>query len=628
MAWLLSSIPVFAQYKAFDSEKKDPKGLPYSQEDYRYRTAYNSQFKHIDSTLNLDELNQMQFHFRDNFYFMPIYNTGSFTVPRTLNLNTSVTPYLWFQSRLNHFTPLAKYKFYDTKSVFSEIKYLSGNKYGQSIGITVTQSFDENLSYGIEYMGIKNKGEYNKSITDIDDINIFVRYQNTQYDLLYLMSRDLQTAKENGGIVKFEEFEETLDFLSRAAIETHFDRQNVFTEYQHQTQFVQQNLYLFRDKVDSLHRDNYLAMHGTFEYHRKEHMYRDDTTNYYNSPAFVAKTNDSIKMLTYMLKTGPKVKLGPHQLKAYYLYQNSEYQTQQRLYEDEPELLFNTGVQTNDYGLELGYSFRQGGLDFNSNYSHIVRGFSEGNHHLHLDATYHLDDWTIGAKADLVNQIPDLKLLVYRSNYSKFNWNNSFDKISHRTFSLNLNWQRYLGLTFKQQQVSNLIYYNGLWTPQQHQPTIYINSLEAESQLLFKYGGIDQRLLFQQLDVNPSILNLPQFTYRTNIFYNDYFWDRALLGRIGFQINYVSDFFGPRYNPVLGEFATQTEKNTGDYVIVDAVVSAKVKTMKIYAKYTNMGAWLNKRLDRIQVPYRYYSTFGYPSIDDEFQLGIVWYFFR
>ena len=624
----MSSNLIFAQYEAFESDTKKPTELPYSQENYRFRTAYEAKYKHIDSTLNLDELHRLNFHFEDNFYFMPIHNAGSFTTPRTLNLSQSITPYLWFQSRLNHFTDLDKYPFYDTKSVFSKINYLSGNKYGQSLSILLTQSFNEYLSYGFEYHGLRNKGEYNKSVTDMDDINLFVRFDHDAYELLYLMSRDLQKNKENGGIVDFTQFEESLDFLTRNSIQTHFDNRDVFTEYQHQTQFIQQNLYLFRNKTDSLHIDDYVSIYGEFQYHRREHMYRDDTTRYYNSKAFVAKTNDSINLYTYALKIGPKLSLDHHTFKLHYIYQNTDYNTQKRHYKSSPKWLNNTQLQTRDYGIEVGYRFSHKQFNFNSSYSSITSGFSSGNHHLKLDMDYTWGEWSISATAYMVKQLPDLKQILYRSNYAKYNWNNTFDHIKHQTYSIHLAWQRYLTLGVKHREVSNFVYYDHTWVAQQYTPKFTVSSAELASQAVYTYGGWDQRLLYQSMDVNKTIHNLPELTYRGTFFYNDYFFDHALFGRAGIQLNYVSSFYGPRYIPLLAEFATQTEKNTGDYFTLNLFASAKVKTMKIYVKYNNLSAWINKRYDDVRIPYNYYTTYGYPAIDDEIQLGIIWYFFR
>ena len=73
------------------------------------------------------------------------------------------------------------------------------------------------------------------------------------------------------------------------------------------------------------------------------------------------------------------------------------------------------------------------------------------------------------------------------------------------------------------------------------------------------------------------------------------------------------------YDPALAEFYVQTNRQYGNFPMVDFFVDGKIRTMRIYLKLEHFNASLTG--------YNYYSAPGYPYRDMVFRFGVEWNFF-
>jgi hypothetical protein len=91
--------------------------------------------------------------------------------------------------------------------------------------------------------------------------------------------------------------------------------------------------------------------------------------------------------------------------------------------------------------------------------------------------------------------------------------------------------------------------------------------------------------------------------------------------QIGANVLYTTKWNAPGYNPVLGVFHNQTEKEYGNCPYVDAFVNIQWKRASIFVKFVNVNmGWPNKSAD-------YFSASGYIAPQRAIKFGIHWPFY-
>ena len=455
----------------------------------------------------------------------------------------------------------------------------------------------------------------------------------------YSMSRQLQENQENGGITLDTLYRNNMNFLERRTIPTLMDSVDAKTKYFNQVHYLEQHIYLDRTKTDST--DNYLRLRTDFQYNRKHHEYMDERqATFFGSETLFERTRDSLTFMNYAFKVGVEYQKSSHFVGLLATYAQNDLFYKDLVKPEYQSLLENNRLHLKNTGLELIYNFlpQDNWWNARTSYQRILSGEYKQNSKLEFQLGFR---WGDGIQASLNGSLiethPEVKKLLYRSNYLSHNWTNKddFSRLEIQSIGLNFQSGQEFRLSLKHQQIENYTYYQIDFTPTQYSKPIGYTNLEIESKFVGKLFGWDQRLLFQHLSISdPSVIDLPKFTIRSNWFYNDWFFDSALYGRAGIELNYLTSFYGPTYIPTLAEFAGQQNIQIGNSYSVDPYISFKVKTMKIYIKYQNVLSGLNRRLrDNLEdnkpvFPYNHYATVGYPWVDDEIRFGIVWYFFK
>ncbi len=90
--------------------------------------------------------------------------------------------------------------------------------------------------------------------------------------------------------------------------------------------------------------------------------------------------------------------------------------------------------------------------------------------------------------------------------------------------------------------------------------------------------------------------------------------------QIGVDGRYNTPYYAPGYNPGLGQFYNQREKELGDYVWLDAYANAKWKRMRILIKMEHLS-------DDMLGSRNYFSTLHYPMNRRVLKFGLSWNFY-
>jgi hypothetical protein len=127
-------------------------------------------------------------------------------------------------------------------------------------------------------------------------------------------------------------------------------------------------------------------------------------------------------------------------------------------------------------------------------------------------------------------------------------------------------------------------------------------------------------LLFQKVDQQNSILNVPEFVTRNTLYFSDYAFKKRLFFQAGIEFNYFTSYYGNSYNSLIGEFFVQDKTKIGNYPNLDFFVNGRILRTRIYLKAEHFNSVFAKP--------NYFSAPNYPYRDFLIRFGIVWNFFN
>ena len=157
-------------------------------------------------------------------------------------------------------------------------------------------------------------------------------------------------------------------------------------------------------------------------------------------------------------------------------------------------------------------------------------------------------------------------------------------------------------------------------SPMQYGGTINYLSVKASNEFKFGKFALDNTLLFQKVDQTDLILNVPEFVTRNTLYFSQEMFHKALFFQTGITFNYFTNYYANEYNPVIGEFFVQNQKEIGNYTNFDFFFNARIQRTRVYFTLEHFNSSLSG--------YNYYSTPSNPYSDFIIRFGLVWNFFN
>lgn len=204
----------------------------------------------------------------------------------------------------------------------------------------------------------------------------------------------------------------------------------------------------------------------------------------------------------------------------------------------------------------------------------------------------------------------------YFSQYSsnRFNW--KLNLLKERIFRFKGEY-RYkfirAGVIFR--SLGNYTFFNDSVYPQQAANPGSVLQLFTSGTIPLHYFGINLRAVYQTTSM-PSILHLPVFTGKMNLFFRKWIFKRAARLQTGVQLSYFTSYYADAYMPELRAFYSQHDKKIGDYLYIDVYASMKIKSFRLFLQGKNLLGFFGNNY--------YYNSPGYPGADGGFYLGISW----
>jgi len=214
---------------------------------------------------------------------------------------------------------------------------------------------------------------------------------------------------------------------------------------------------------------------------------------------------------------------------------------------------------------------------------------------------------------------PDFYSQYFDGN--SFRWQRNFEFITSNTLQYGLAWGEENRLLISNHLITNQVYYDNEGLPAQTvQEILYLTVDGRQNFTFWNWLHLDQRITYQNAAQGAAFLPLPEWVARQSTYADFALFQRALLGIIGFEINYFSRFASPSYNPGTGRFFLAQERAIGDFPVLDVFAQFKIKKGKIFFKYEHANQGL--------LGYDTFAAPGYPIPDAVFRVGLMWRFFE
>jgi hypothetical protein len=152
----------------------------------------------------------------------------------------------------------------------------------------------------------------------------------------------------------------------------------------------------------------------------------------------------------------------------------------------------------------------------------------------------------------------------------------------------------------------------------QFDSTISVFRISLEENIQFYHIGIRSKFVYQTVS-HPSIIPLPQWLAKMQFSYTHKFLKVSTFS-IGSEAVVHAKYYARAFSPPLQEFYVQTEQKVGEYLYLNAFLRFKLKRLRLYIRYSNIGAYFQDK--------KYYEVPGYPTYQPGMSFGISWIFYN
>lgn len=622
-----------SEYNSTDSiKKKKEKVAPIDL--YRVITLERDT-TYIDTSLTIKKLYNYNYLRRDIFGLMPFSNEGQTYNTLQYSLNRfSPLPEFGFKAKHFNFLEANQIRYNSVATPTTELYFKTVMKQGQNVDAFFTLNMTPRLNFSAAYKGLRSEGRYVNQLSSTGNFRFTTSYNtknNRYFANAHFVAQDIKN-EENGGITTAEDFESgDPNFVNRDRLEVYLTDAQSFLKGKRV--FLD---HLFR--VNSTAGSNNLYVGHQFNYENKYFEYNQPTVTSTVGSSIVYRFGESyrtsgINDQTHYNKTYNKVgityentTLGKFQFFADDFFNNYYYN--QILILDDGTIPSSISQRVNSIGGQYDYRKNKWTGRFRFSRSVTDQSLSDLDAKLQYDWN---DETQFSFQYQNMNKLPNVNYNLYQSSYVDYNWSNDFknEKINSIVVNANTPW---LEASVQYSIFNDHLYFADISTPEQialnqqivnpaqYGSAINYLSVKVSKEFTFWKLALDNALLYQKVDQQDFILNVPEFLTRNTLYFSQELFHKSLFFQTGVTFNYFTNYFSNAYNPVIGEFFVQNRKEIGDFANLDFFFNARIQRTRIYviAEHFNSSFSGNN----------FYSDPNNPYHDFMIRFGVVWNFFQ
>ena len=516
-------------------------------------------------------------------------------------------------------------RYYLPEQPYTDLHYVMGPKKQQDLGASFNRRITKNFTLGMRLWLINSPGTYDRSFTKDNNFYLTGQYytKNRRYGIIanYLYNKD--QFHESGGFLHdsiFELHQETDPSVIPVQLSEAQNkiRTNGF--------YVEQ--YFNLSPPDSTHKKSRRMFDAgsisyAFQYQKNYLIYSDKPVDSLFYQAFPTVYNDStgtydsIYQLHYR-NTFRWSSVGYNESKLSQVFRLSFGVHLDRI---EQKLAYDTVLshinEVTPFGNLSLWLFKRSYLDAHGQIT--VGGYNNGDFELTGGLMQYLgsEKKNIGRlkfNAKIINRMPAWYFSHYKSN--RFNWNLNLKK---ERFLILSGEYLYKGIALgaRMQTLNNYTYFNDSVVPEQNKQTGTVLQIFGNGTIPIRSFGVNFRGVFQTTSMKNSI-HLPAFTGMLDLYFKNWIFHKHGKLQTGLQFSYFTKYYADAYMPALRTFYVQHNTAIGDYLMITAYATLKVRTFRMFVKATNLRGYSGI--------YNYFSTPHYPDIAPGVIFGITWRF--
>ena len=595
---------------------------------------YKSDSTYIDTTLTLQKEYQHNYLRKDDFELMPFANIGQpYNVLGITFSDRSYYPRIGATARHYNYFEAQDITYYRVPTPTTELMFKTTLEEGQLLDALLTFNLSEHLNISAAYKGFRSLGKYQFEQVKSENFRTTLSYTtpNRRYTLRSHIAAQNIEAQENGGILDREQFEGgSADFQDRSRIDVRLTDANstlVGKRY-----FLDHQIAL----TSPTEKGTPLTLGHEISYETKFYQFNQAAQNdAFGQDPFVEPIEDRARLKTLsntlytQIATPTLGTLKPKlNLLNYNYFFNSILIQQQGTIPNQ--------LKGREIAIGSSYAKTLGKLSFTGDLTYTLSGDLTGNS-LTAQAAYNISpEFTLQAGLHYSSRMPDFNYLLYQSDYRNFNWDNTaiFEQQQLQNLQLGLHSKTLGRLHAAYSRITNYTYFESLISAEQlangeqatafvqpAQETNPINHLRVQYTKEFRWNkwALHNTLLFQDVEQNEQVLNLPQWLTRNTLYFSTQVFKKAMFLQTGLTLKYFTAYNMNAYHPLLGEFFIQNNEAFGAYPLLDLFVNAKVKQMRIFLKAEHFNSIFSTP--------NYFAAPDYPYRDFVIRFGLLWHFF-
>lgn len=592
----------------------------------------------LDTTLTISKEYRYNYLKRDDFELMPFANVGQPYNHLGADLaGYGMYPRIGADTKHFNYLEVQDIDYYNVATPMTELFFKTTFEQGQMLDATLTFNTSERFNFSIAYKGFRSLGKYQFSQAESGNFRTTANYitRNSRYRLrAHIAAQDVVT-EENGGLAEKElQFEsEDPEFTDRSRIDVVFN--NAEGKLLGKRYFLDHEYALAGSPRDSSGRQSSsISLGHEFTYETKYYQFIQRAQNDYFGEVFLSPVNDKAQLKTMYNRLHARFTnntLGT--LTAFAGFYDYTYFFNSILITDDQQI--DNQLEGQEISIGGEYSKMLGGFEINGNLAYTVAG-DLTDYLLNGRAAYSLNENNnIWASIHSSSRMPDFNTLLYQSEYTNYNWQNSALFESRKVNSLQFGLESSLlgTLSLMYSTVDNYTYFASEATAEQieagqenafvkpFQEGNSVNHLKVKYNKEFRLGkwALNNTVMYQNVSQSAQVLNVPDLVTRNTLYFSSDLFKKAMYMQTGITFKYFTSYTMDAYNPLLSEFYVQNREELGGYPMLDFFINAKVRQTRIYLKAEHFNSSFSGN--------SFYAAPNYPYRDFVIRFGLVWNFF-
>ena len=586
---------------------------------------------YVDTSLTIKKEYEYNYLRKDIFGLLPFANEGqTYTVLDFGLKNFTSFPEIGFSGKQFNYLGVNDINYYSVATPVTELYFKTVMEQGQSVDAFITVNTSERFNMSVAFKGLRSLGKYINQLSSTGNFRFTSSYNtlNKRYYLNFHFTGQDFLNGENGGISSIEDFESGDGaFANRARLDVYLKDAKSFMKGKRY--FFDHNF-----RINSKNEDNNLYLTHQFNYETKFFEYNQKTVPSTVNNAIIYRFGDSY--VTSDINDQTRYNRMYNKVGA--IYENSLLGKFQFFVEDfrynyyyDKILILDSGTipsSLNDKINTVGgqYDYRKNKWNGTFTYSNSISNQPMSNFDAKLNYKFN-DKNEFVFQYQMLNKIPDHIYNLYQSSFVAYNWYNDFknEKINNIEATAKTQW---LDASLQLSSIKDHLYFSNDATDSQQQiisPKQYdkaINYLSVKVSREFKWWklALDNTVLYQQVDQENDVLNVPQIVTRNSLYFTNYFFKKAMYLQTGFIFNYFTKYYINDYNPVTSEAFVQNQRKVGDFPMLDFFINARIRQTRIFLKAEHFNSKMTGN--------NFYTAPNYPYRDFMIRFGLVWNFFQ